>query len=130
MLIKTLLFKDFVHFFGPSKFTNVTNGVTPRRYIFCNIFSWVHQANPKLSSMITRLLGSELWLKDLSQLSNLKAFADDPKIQKEWMGIKHENKVIFIKFKVHLASYILQTCNIVVSPDAMFDIHVICFILV
>lgn len=63
-LIKTTIFKDFVEFYGPDKFTNVTNGITPRR--------WLHQANPKLSDLISSKLGGYDFLKDLSQLENLK----------------------------------------------------------
>lgn len=74
-LIKTTIFKDFVKVFGPDKFTNVTNGITPRR--------WLHQANPKLSTLIEEKLGSREFLKDLSLLSGLEAFADDKQFQAE-----------------------------------------------
>ncbi|KAK6343398.1 Non-essential glycogen phosphorylase [Orbilia blumenaviensis] len=108
-LIKTTIFKDFVKIFGPDKFTNVTNGVTPRR--------WLHQANPQLSALIKEKLGSYEFLKDLSLLHGLEKFADDKVFQKEWMDIKHHNKQ-------RLAKYIKDTTGISVNPNALFDIQV------
>lgn len=107
-LIKSMIFKDFVEFYGEKKFTNVTNGITPRR--------WLHQANPNLSSLITKTLKSNNWIKDLSQISQLRSFADDKSFQKQWMDIKYQNKV-------RLADYIASHCKVEVSPDAMFDIQ-------
>lgn len=107
-LVKTQLFPDFVEFFGPEKFTNVTNGVTPRR--------WLNQANPKLGDLITKTLGSNLWLKKLTELGKLKAKADDPEFQKTWMSIKRWNKQ-------RLSEYIEVACGLKVSPDALFDIQ-------
>ncbi|KAF3184047.1 Non-essential glycogen phosphorylase, variant 3 [Orbilia oligospora] len=108
-LIKTTIFKDFVNIFGPDKFTNVTNGVTPRR--------WLHQANPQLSALIKEKLGSYDFLKDLSLLSGLEKFADDKNFQKQWMDIKLRNKQ-------RLAKYIKDTTGISVNPSALFDIQV------
>ncbi|RVD89808.1 uncharacterized protein DFL_000800 [Arthrobotrys flagrans] len=108
-LIKTTIFKDFVKIFGLDKFTNVTNGVTPRR--------WLHQANPQLSALIKEKLGSYNFLKDLSLLSGLEKFADDKDFQKEWMDIKFRNKQ-------RLAKYIKDTTGISVNPSALFDIQV------
>ncbi|KAJ3403447.1 Non-essential glycogen phosphorylase, partial [Chytridiales sp. JEL 0842] len=107
-LIKSDLFQDYVEYFGHDKFTNVTNGVTPRR--------WLNQANPLLSDLITKKLGSQAWLKDLSLLSNLKKFATETKFQKEWMDIKYQNKV-------KLAAMIKTKCGIDVNPNAMFDVQ-------
>ncbi|KAJ3376341.1 Non-essential glycogen phosphorylase, partial [Entophlyctis sp. JEL0112] len=107
-LVKSMLFNDFVEYFGEARFTNVTNGVTPRR--------WLHQANPRLSSLIADKLGSELFLKDLSELQKLKAFASDPVFQKQWMEIKHINKI-------RLAQHIQLHCGIDVNSDALFDIQ-------
>ena len=84
-LVKTVLLKEFVEFFGKEKFTNVTNGVTPRR--------WLHQANPDLSSLITNTLGTNRWLRDLSLLEGLKVHATNPDFQNVWMDIKYQNKV-------------------------------------
>lgn len=74
-LIRTTIFKDFVTVFGPDKFTNVTNGVTPRR--------WLHQANPKLSDLINEKLGSDEFLRDLSLLKGLEEFLDDKQFRKD-----------------------------------------------
>lgn len=108
-LIKNVIFTDFVEYFEGNKFMNVTNGITPRR--------WLHQCNPLLSDFIIQKLGSDRWIKDLTQLSKLKQFADDPSVQKQWMEIKRQNKV-------RLAEYIHSITSIQVSPDALFDIQV------
>lgn len=109
MLLQTTLFKDFVKIYGPDKFMNVTNGVTPRR--------WLHQANPRLSALIASKTGGHDFLKDLNQLKKLEPFATDKKFQKEWAAIKHENKV-------RLAELIKETNGVTVNPDALFDIQV------
>jgi glucan phosphorylase len=109
-LVQSQLFPDFVDFFGAGKFMNVTNGVTPRR--------WLNQANPSLGKLITKTLVSEEWLKDLSLIAKVKAFAKDETFQKEWMAIKRQNKV-------RLADYIEAACGVTVSPDALFDIQVL-----
>lgn len=74
-LIKTTIFKDFVTVFGADKFINVTNGVTPRR--------WLHQANPKLSDLISEKLGGERFLKDLTLLEGLMDHVDDKQFRKD-----------------------------------------------
>ncbi|CAG8590546.1 13640_t:CDS:10, partial [Gigaspora rosea] len=112
-LIKTTIFKDFVKFYGSEKFTNVTNGITPRR--------WLHQANPKLGDLITEVIGSKDWLKDLSSLSKLEKFADDKEFKKQWVTVKRSNKV-------RLAEYIKTHTGVVVNPNALFDIQVISII--
>ncbi|KLU85991.1 glycogen phosphorylase [Magnaporthiopsis poae ATCC 64411] len=108
-LIKTTIFKDFVEIFGPDKFTNVTNGITPRR--------WLHQANPKLSDLIASKCGGHLFLKDLTVLNKLEAYVDDAAFRKEWAAIKRANKA-------RLADYIKRTTGVTVSPDALFDVQV------
>ncbi|CAG8470599.1 9803_t:CDS:10, partial [Racocetra persica] len=108
-LIKTTIFKDFAKYYGSEKFDNVTNGITPRR--------WLHQANPKLGDLITEVLGNKDWLKDLSLLKKLESFVDDKDFKKRWAEIKHFNKV-------RLAKHIETQTGIIVSPDAMFDIQV------
>ncbi|TPX45161.1 glycogen phosphorylase [Synchytrium endobioticum] len=107
-LIKSTIFKDFVDFFGVERFTNVTNGITPRR--------WLHQANPKLSALISAKLGGMKWLKHSDELARLKEFANDPEFQRQWMDIKKFNKV-------RLSRTIRQTCNVDVSADALFDVQ-------
>ncbi|EHL02949.1 UDP-Glycosyltransferase/glycogen phosphorylase [Glarea lozoyensis ATCC 20868] len=108
-LIKTTIFKDFVRIFGPDKFTNVTNGITPRR--------WLHQANPRLSELIASKTGGIGFLKDLTLLNELENFADDKEFKKEWAEIKYANKV-------RLAKHIKTTTGVTVNPAALFDIQV------
>ena len=108
-LIKATIFRDFVKVFGPDKFTNVTNGITPRR--------WLLAANPSLAALIANKLGGYDFLKDLTKLKQLEQYATDKAFQKEWMDIKRSNKV-------HLARHIQQFNGIVVNPDALFDIQV------
>ena len=108
-LIKTTIFKDFVEIYGPDKFTNVTNGITPRR--------WLHQANPRLSELIASKLGGYGFLKDLTLLNKLEEFADDKEFKKEWQEIKYANKV-------RLAQHIMSTTGVSVNPKALFDIQV------
>ena len=108
-LIKTTIFKDFVKIYGPDKFTNVTNGITPRR--------WLHQANPRLSELIASKVGSDQYLTDLTLLNKLEQFVDDKSFKKEWQEIKYANKV-------RLAQHILNTNGVSVNPKALFDIQV------
>lgn len=108
-LIKTTIFKDFVKIYGPDKFTNVTNGITPRR--------WLHQANPRLSELIASKVGGFDFLKDLTMLNKLEAFVDDKDFKKEWQEIKYANKV-------RLAQYIMNTTGVSVNPKALFDVQV------
>ena len=108
-LIQTTIFKDFVKIYGPDKFTNVTNGITPRR--------WLHQANPRLSELIASKVGSDDFLTDLTLLNKLEQYADDENFKKQWDEIKYANKV-------RLAQHILHTTGIKVNPRALFDIQV------
>lgn len=108
-LIKTTIFKDFVMIFGEDKFTNVTNGITPRR--------WLHQANPKLSDLIAAKLGNKDFLKDLTILNKLEEFATDKEFHKEWAAIKYANKA-------RLANYIKEHLGVTVNPSALFDVQV------
>lgn len=108
-LIKATIFKDFVKVFGVDKFTNVTNGITPRR--------WLLSSNPKLATLIAQKLGSYDFIKDLTQLKKLEPLATDKTFQKEWMAGKHA-------CKVHLAQHIKESNGINVNPDALFDIQV------
>ncbi|KAI2613830.1 glycosyltransferase family 35 protein [Hypoxylon fragiforme] len=108
-LIQTTIFKDFVSIFGADKFTNVTNGITPRR--------WLHQANPRLSELIHSKIGSYDFLKDLTLLNKLEQYVDDKAFRKEWAEIKYANKV-------RLAKYIKTTTGVTVNPAALFDVQV------
>lgn len=108
-LIKTTIFKDFVKIYGPDKFTNVTNGITPRR--------WLNQANPRLADLIRSKLDTDDFLSDLTLLNKLEHFIDDKAFRKEWAEIKYANKV-------RLAQHILSTTGVSVNPRALFDIQV------
>jgi starch phosphorylase len=108
-LIKSTIFKDFVRIFGPDKFTNVTNGITPRR--------WLHQANPRLSELIATKTGGHEFLKDLTLLNKLEEHVDDKEFRKEWAEIKFANKV-------RLAKHIKATTGVTVNPSSLFDVQV------
>ena len=77
-ILKTNLFYDFSRVF-PGRFQNVTNGITPRR--------WLHQANPSLSGLITSVIGPE-WVCDLERLSRLIPYADDAQFREAWRKAK------------------------------------------
>lgn len=108
-LIKTTIFKDFVEIYGPDKFTNVTNGITPRR--------WLHQANPRLSELIASKCGGHGFLKDLTNLNQLEKYINDKEFRKEWAEIKYANKV-------RLAQHIKKSTGVTVNPSALFDVQV------
>ncbi|VFS46894.1 Maltodextrin phosphorylase [Budvicia aquatica] len=106
-LIKSNLVPDFYHLM-PEKFTNQTNGVTPRR--------WIQQANPRLSSFLDRHLGNK-WVTNLNLLTKLKALTDDRNIIDELVEIKKYNKI-------KLSHIVSQQQGIVINPDAMFDCQI------
>jgi len=106
-LLKRDVLKDFYEMW-PQKFSNKTNGVTPRR--------WMVLSNPNLSDLITEHIG-EGWIKDLSQLKRLEPLAEDAGFRARWRAIKHSNKQGF-------AALALQRTGIVIDPTSMFDILV------
>ena len=106
-LMVTSTFADFARIY-PERFTNVTNGVTPRR--------WLAVANPKLAALFDQYIGSE-WRCDLSQIEKLKAFADKGEFKRAVADIKYDNKV-------KLAQYVKKTLNIDLDPYALFDVQV------
>jgi starch phosphorylase len=108
-LIKTQLFHDFILYYGPEKFINITNGITPRR--------WLYQANPALRDLITETLGSNQWVTHLDALKGLAKHANDGAFQEKWMDVKFQNKL-------RLAKWIQQNLDITVNPHALFDIQV------
>eukprot|EP01133_Synstelium_polycarpum_P009863 gene9863-11526_t len=107
-LLKSGIFSNFYELW-PDKFDNMTNGVTPRR--------WVHQCNPRLSDLITKSLNSARWISNFEIISGLKKYANDSGFQRQWMEIKLSNKV-------RLAEYIEKQCGVKVSVEALFDIQV------
>nr|MBP9599651.1 glycogen/starch/alpha-glucan family phosphorylase [Desulfobacter sp.] len=106
-ILKDKLFHDFNIIF-PGKIINVTNGVTPRR--------WVLQVNPALSSLITDTIGSD-WITDLDQLKKLIPHADNPAFREKWRQVKLANKARLVK-------YIKRKVGMDVNPDTLFDVHV------
>lgn len=83
-LLQATIFRDFVEFKGRDFFCNVTNGITPRR--------WVLQCNPQLAALITHTLGSDHWLVESKQLANLLPMAENPKFREAFRAIKQDNK--------------------------------------
>ena len=106
-LMVTSTFADFARIY-PERFTNVTNGVTPRR--------WLAVANPKLAALFDQYIGSE-WRCDLSQIEKLKAFANKGEFKRAVADIKYDNKV-------KLAQYVKKTLDIDLDPHALFDVQV------
>ena len=106
-LMVTSTFADFARIY-PERFTNVTNGVTPRR--------WLAVANPKLAALFDQYIGSD-WRCDLSQIEKLKAFADKGEFKRAVVDIKYDNKV-------KLAQYVKKTLDIDLDPHALFDVQV------
>ena len=83
-LLQSTIFSEFVEFKGRDYFTNVTNGITPRR--------WLLQCNPELAALTTHTLGSDHWLVDWRQLAQLIPMAENPKFRQAFFAIKKENK--------------------------------------
>jgi starch phosphorylase len=106
-ILKNELFRDFDAIF-PGRFQNVTNGVTPRR--------WLYQANSRLSALITSRIGPD-WICDLDKLQQLVPLADDPDFRSAWMDARLANKK-------RLARYILRKIGMGVDPTTLFDVHV------
>ena len=88
-LLKDVTLKNFSDVY-PDKFTNVTNGVTPRRF--------VKLANPRLSDLITEGLGTDKWVADLELLKGLEPLAKDDEFVKKFAAVKKANKHAFVGF--------------------------------
>ncbi|HXZ77913.1 MAG TPA: glycogen/starch/alpha-glucan phosphorylase, partial [Streptosporangiaceae bacterium] len=93
----------------PGKFLNVTNGVSPRRFL--------RLANPRLSALITARLGDEGWLTDMDRLRELEAFAADAEFCARWREVKHLNKL-------DLAAHALAATGVTIDPISVFDVMV------
>ena len=106
-LLRTTTVKDLAEMF-PEKFSNKTNGVTPRR--------WLLLANPPLANLITDAIGSA-WITDLAQLARLKPLADDAAFLDKFMQVKHESKRL-------CAQWIKMKFGFSVDPETIFDCHI------
>jgi starch phosphorylase len=106
-LLKTELLRDF-HDLWPEKFTNVTNGVTPRR--------WLAVSNPEQSKLMTSKIG-DCWISNLEQLKKLEAYAEDSAFRAQWRKVQYD-------VKARLAQYILEDTGYTVDPSSMFDTQV------
>jgi starch phosphorylase len=106
-LLKDSVLKDFYELW-PERFSNKTNGVTPRRFLAL--------ANPGLRELLDRTVGDG-WLKDLDRLRGLEPFVDDASFRAQWRDIKRSNKT-------RLAKYLRNETGIELNPDWMFDIQV------
>ena len=103
-LLRETVLKDFAELW-PARFTNVTNGVTPRRFMAL--------ANPRLTDLITEAIGGG-WLRDLDKLRDLEKFAEDAAFQERWTKVKQANKA-------YLSDWLKATHNLVADPSSMFD---------
>ena len=106
-LLKKDVLRDFYELW-PEKFINVTNGVTPRR--------WLAVSNPEQSALMTRSIG-DTWIGDLDELKRLEAFVEDAAFRADWRKVQHD-------VKARLARYILEETGVSVDPSSMFDAQV------
>jgi glycogen phosphorylase len=106
-LLKQTVLHDFAELW-PERFDNITNGVTPRRFVLLS--------NPELTRLLDETIG-EGWVTDPSRLKGLEAHADDAAFRAQWRRVKRANKA-------RLAKRIGEHTGIVVDPEAMFDIQV------
>ena len=106
-LLKQDVLKDFYEY-SPEKFSNKTNGITPRR--------WMALSNPSLSALISETIGDK-WLKDLSRLKKLEPHAEDSGFCQKWRQIKHDNKQSF-------AQLVKSKTGLIINPDSMYDVQV------
>ena len=106
-LLKETVLRDF-HDLWPEKFSNKTNGVTPRRFMVLS--------NPGLTRLITGRIGAR-WVRDLGELRRLEDAADDDDFLSEWAAVKRSNKE-------RLARAIAAACGVAVNPETLFDIQV------
>lgn len=106
-ILKTHIFPHYYKLF-PGKFFNVTNGITPRR--------WLRAANPSLANLITEAIGDG-WIKDLSQIRKIEKHLNDEQFTESWRAFKWSNKNELIK-------YIHQEHDVIIDPESIFDVQV------
>jgi len=106
-LLRSTMFFDFDRLY-PGKFVNMTNGITPRR--------WLLQANPELAALVTERIG-DAWTHDLSLLKELAPLAEDKAFQDRFIAIKRSNKV-------RLAKWLEKKHGVTINVDSLFDMQV------
>jgi starch phosphorylase len=106
-LMKKTIFAEFDRF-TPDKIINITNGITPRR--------WLHQANPALSALITLRIGDQ-WVCDLAELKKLIPLSEEGEFRKQFRDVKRVNKE-------RLAEIIRMRLKLSVDPASLFDIQI------
>jgi len=106
-LLKEEVLSDF-NALWPAKFSNKTNGVTPRR--------WMVLSNPKLSALISEAIG-DAWIRDLGQLRKLEPLADDAGFRARWHDVKRANKNEF-------ATFVEERTGVMIDPESIFDVQV------
>ena len=106
-LMKESIFADFARIF-PERFTNVTNGITPRR--------WLSQANPLLSELIDDRIGKN-WRRHFEEIGRLKPYANDPAFLGSFKAVKRQNKQ-------RLARWVKNVLNVNLNPDSLFDVQI------
>ncbi|SMF94580.1 starch phosphorylase [Methylomagnum ishizawai] len=107
-LMQSTIFRDFARLF-PDRFINITNGVTPRR--------WLHQANPGLAGLITEALGDSAWVSDLERLRGLVPLAGDAEFRSRFRTAKFDNKA-------RLAGLLKQRLGLALDPASLFDVQI------
>ncbi len=105
-LLRETVLRDFAELW-PERFTNVTNGVTPRRFVALS--------NPGLADLVTEAIGAG-WVRDLERLRDLEPYAGDAAFQDRWRSVKHANKQA-------LAGWLREAHGIACDPSSMFDAH-------
>ena len=106
-LLKSRIFRDF-HEYYPRKFTNKTNGVTPRR--------WLYQCNPELASLLTEVAG-ENWPRDFVRVTALAPLAADASFRERWEAVKRQRKEMLVR-------WFRKRQTVDVDPDSIFDVQI------
>jgi starch phosphorylase len=112
-ILRERLFADFAALW-PHKFSNKTNGITPRR--------WLLKCNPRLAALISEHIGAG-WITDLEQLRKLEPLADDPAFQARWHDVKRANKEALVDY-VQSGCGVDYRCPTTLSADSLFDVQI------
>ncbi len=107
-ILKNETLKEWYNLY-PEKFSNKTNGVTPRR--------WLRACNPELSALFTELLGNDKWVTHLEELKKLEKYKDDKDVMKRVIAIKKANKKAY-------ADFLKKTSGVELNPNSVFDIQI------